>query len=252
MRAAVLYADVVMDIDRFKDFHCELPEEFGSPQRRFLATEWLASRRGPLQRTTYSGTRRRQGRRSREPGPTTGSIRLQPRKAARRQKQCSLKLNSLVAFCQAFHLYRGSYISAISSFDRTQRWWWCAPVVCADRFDRSIRWLWQRLCLLGKWVRRASSRFQSNNYIFKYLLIIYILTFLLKQKLDVSRQSVENSISLTLSMNVHPCSPLIWQRRTSGTFKYVCNSRLNENVISLLGLKTPMWKCSSFSRNINR
>lgn len=37
-------------------------------------------------------------------------------------------------------------------------------------------------------------------------------------------------------MNVHPCKPVIWQRRTSGTFKYVCNNKLNENVTSLLGL----------------
>lgn len=56
----------------------------------------------------------------------------------------------------------------------------------------------------------------------------------------------------TLSMNVQPCNPVIWHRLTSGTFKYVCSNKLNENVTSLLGLYTPMWKCSSFSRKISR
>jgi hypothetical protein len=52
-------------------------------------------------------------------------------------------------------------------------------------------------------------------------------------------------------MNVQPCRPVIWQRRTSGTLKYVCNSKLKLNVSSLLGLYTPMLKCNSFSRNIS-
>lgn len=71
-------------------------------------------------------------------------------------------------------------------------------------------------------------------------------------KVQKTKRNGSNWPTYTLSMNVQPCNPVIWHRRTSGTFKYVCSNKLNENVTSLLGLYTPMWKCSSFSRKISR